>query len=170
MLRAALTGALVAMAVSGGGAEAGTAHYTRSEFKQTVVKRHQDLRVSARDRRVIKRVLYGIPRAKSRRLARRYLYRIQREVRYYKTNLLPWCTWGPESGEYRAPFDPARYTTVNTSSTAAGKYQFLDSTWLGLGGPRYASYHIAAYAPPLVQERMAHHYVSISGLSPWVNC
>lgn len=171
MLRAALTGVLVVAAIGSTGAQARTHGYTRNEFKQVVVKRHQDLRVSAQDRRIIKRVLYGIPRPKSRRLARQYLYRIRREVRYYKTHLLPWCTWGPESGQERAPFDPKRYTEANPNSAAAGKYQFLDSTWRGLGGPSYgARYHIAAHAPPLKQEKMAHKYYSMSGGSPWVNC
>ena len=145
--------------------------YTRSELRKVVYSTHSDLVVSAKDKRLIKRVLFNQKRTVSKRLGRKYLYRVKREVVYYKTHLLPWCTWGPESGAYLPAFHPARYTAMNSSSTAAGKYQFLDSTWLGLGGKIYgSSYHIAAYAPPLVQEKMAHYYVSISGLSPWVNC
>ncbi len=169
---AALSGALLfsGPVVSSGATKIKPKTYTRAEFRKVVNRTHSDLVVSQRDKKTIKRVLFNQKRAVSKKLGRKYLYRVKREVVYYKTNLLPWCTWGPESGAHLPAFHPARYTAMNPDSTAAGKYQFLDSTWLGLGGPAYASYHIAAYAPPLVQERMAHHYVSISGLSPWVNC
>lgn len=97
--------------------------------------------------------------------------REQRAWAYYRSHQLPWCTWGPESGSWRAPFDPARYTETNPTSTAGGKYQFLDGTWHGLGGSSYANLtHDAAYAPPLEQERLAHRLYSLSGGSPWVNC
>lgn len=105
------------------------------------------------------------------RRAHRVQLRERREWAYYRSHLLPWCTWGPESGSWRAPFDPARYTAKNSVSTAGGKYQFLDSTWHGLGGSSYTDVsHDAAYAPPLEQERLAHRLYATSGGSPWVNC
>lgn len=144
--------------------------YNRTEARQTIYKTHSDLTASAKDKRKVQKVTYCQKRTVSKRLVRRYLYSIKREIRSYKTNLLPWCTWGPESGAHRQPFDPDRYTETNPASSAAGKYQFLDSTWLGLGGVKYSDYHIAASAPPIEQEDMAHDYYAMSGGSPWVNC
>lgn len=144
--------------------------YTRAELRKVVVKTHSDLIINRKDKQLVKRILFNQRRDVSKRLGRKYLYRVKREVNYYKTNLMPWCTWGPESGAHLPPFHPARYTAMNPSSTAAGKYQFLDSSWLANGGTNFHTSHLAAFANPLEQEKVAHHYYNIAGGSPWVNC
>jgi muramidase (phage lysozyme) len=75
---------------------------------------------------------------------------------------LPFCTWGPESG--------GSYTARNPVSTAAGKYQILDTTWHGFGGPDYPGSHDAAQAPPWLQEKIARRVLAGQGLNAWVNC
>jgi hypothetical protein len=84
---------------------------------------------------------------------------------HYRANPLPWCTWGPESGAHLAPFAAARYTALNRSSMAGGKYQFLPSTWHALGGYGYAH-----QARPVTQERLARKLYRRAGTSPWVGC
>lgn len=111
------------------------------------------------------------------RVKHRYLVRARtarhhreaREWRYYRAHPMPYCTWGPESGgDYRA---------MNPKSTAGGKYQMLNQTFHYYGGPNYGTRHDAAYAPPLVQERVARrvafygwHGTRPQGLGAWVNC
>lgn len=82
---------------------------------------------------------------------------------YYRSHPMPWCTWGPESG--------GSYTARNPSSTAAGKYQMLDTTFHANGGYDYPNQtHDAALAPPLEQERVARNVLASQGLGAWVNC
>jgi LysM repeat protein len=50
----------------------------------------------------------------------------------------------------------------NPSSTASGKYQFLDSTWRGLGGKGSAK-----DASEAEQDRMARKLYNQSGTTPW---
>lgn len=54
------------------------------------------------------------------------------------------------------------YTAQNRTSTASGKYQFLNSTWGGYGG-----YSRAADAPPEVQDAKARDTYARSGTRPW---
>lgn len=108
-------------------------------------------------------------------LERRHRRALVREMRRYKANPMPACTWEPESswdpatGQSFAgrPFAPGRYRVKNPSSTASGKFQFLTSTWLNIGGGAYASE--ARYALPVYQERMARRLAADS-LDHWVNC
>lgn len=51
---------------------------------------------------------------------------------------------------------------TNPRSTASGKYQFLDSTWRGLGGSGRAK-----DAPESVQDAMAAKLLAQSGTAPW---
>ncbi len=76
-----------------------------------------------------------------------------------------WYFWGPrirgcESGS-GAKGKP-NYTAQNSTSTASGAYQFLDSTWAGFGG-----YAKARLAPPAVQEDKAFRTFSEQGTRPW---
>lgn len=75
---------------------------------------------------------------------------------------MPRCTWWGESG--------GSYRARNPHSTAGGKYQLLDSTFHGLGGPDYPGTHDAAHAPPLIQERIARRLLRSRGTRPWVLC
>lgn len=54
------------------------------------------------------------------------------------------------------------YQAQNKSSTASGKYQYLDSSWGGYGG-----YSHAKDAPPSLQDQKAHQDYSRSGSRPW---
>ena len=61
------------------------------------------------------------------------------------------------------------YTAENSTSTASGAYQFLDSSWRTLSARAgYGGYggH-AAYAPPEVQDAVAVWTVENIGRSPW---
>lgn len=61
------------------------------------------------------------------------------------------------------------YTATNPSSTAAGKYQIIDSTWHGLGGPDYPGTHDAAKAPPALQDQLAAKlWAGGAGAGNWV--
>lgn len=54
------------------------------------------------------------------------------------------------------------YTAQNRSSTASGRYQFLDSSWGGYGG-----YARAKDAPPAVQDAKARETFARRGSQPW---
>lgn len=57
-------------------------------------------------------------------------------------------------------------TAQNPSSTASGKWQFLDSTWAGYGG-----YAKARYAPESVQDAKARElWAGGAGCSHWSAC
>jgi hypothetical protein len=60
------------------------------------------------------------------------------------------------------------YTARNPSSTAGGKYQILDSSWVAYGGASYADSHPAAVAPPAEQDRVAAAIWADVGSSAWV--
>lgn len=60
------------------------------------------------------------------------------------------------------------YTARNPSSTAGGKYQILDSSWLAYGGKPYADGQPAAVAPPAEQDRVASAIWADVGASAWV--
>lgn len=92
------------------------------------------------------------------------------EMKFYKKNPMPWCTWGPESPGH-PQWSPARYRVWNLGGTsperASGKFQIIGSTWRAFGGGLYARY--AAYAAPVYQERVARR-IKRDGLHHWVNC
>lgn len=70
-------------------------------------------------------------------------------------NLPPCCVMMRESG--------GNTTVVNTSSGAAGKWQFMNSTWAN-----YRGYPTAAHAPEWVQdERAAQLWAGGAGASHW---
>lgn len=111
------------------------------------------------------------------RVARRVrLKRERAEWARYHAAPMPFCTWGPESSwdpatgisYHGRPWARGRYRIVNTSSGAGGKFQFLPSTWQGMGGGRYAAR--AEYARPLHQERMARRLLAAYGLGQWARC
>jgi hypothetical protein len=54
------------------------------------------------------------------------------------------------------------YSAVNSSSGAGGAYQFMPSTWRGLGGSG-----LPQDAPPAVQDAMALKAFQEDGWSPW---
>lgn len=51
------------------------------------------------------------------------------------------------------------YAIRNKYATASGAYQFIDSTWHGIGGPDYPGKHDASQAPPELQDELAGKYV-----------
>lgn len=55
------------------------------------------------------------------------------------------------------------YTAQNPSSSASGKYQFLDSTWKAMGG----STARAKDASPAEQDRLAAKLLAQQGTAPW---
>jgi muramidase (phage lysozyme) len=86
---------------------------------------------------------------------------------------MPSCTFVGESsprGDSSAPYGLRRYRARNGSSSAGGKYQILDTTWIANGGRHYADSHPAAVAPPLEQEKVARVVLRRGGLSQWANC
>lgn len=93
-----------------------------------------------------------------------------REMARYRRHPMPRCTWHGESGAHRPEWSPARYRARNPVSSAGGKFQILDSTWLAFGGPRGRSGHPAADAAPVVQERVARRVLAGQGLRAWVLC
>jgi hypothetical protein len=52
------------------------------------------------------------------------------------------------------------YRIRNKYATASGAYQFIDSTWHGIGGPNYPGKHDASQAPPELQDELAGRYVT----------
>lgn len=84
----------------------------------------------------------------------------------YKAHPMPYCTWGPESGEGRPEWSMLRYRQPNVSGgTGGGKFQILTSTWAAVGG------HGEPYdAAPWVQERLARRVLAAQGLGAWVGC
>jgi Transglycosylase-like domain len=52
------------------------------------------------------------------------------------------------------------YQIRNKYATASGAYQFIDSTWHGIGGPDYPGKHDASQAPPELQDELAGRYVT----------
>lgn len=92
------------------------------------------------------------------------------EMKHYKKDPMPWCTWGPESPGH-PEWSRARYLVWNLGGTsierASGKFQIIGPTWRAFGGKRYARY--AAYAKPVYQERVARR-IARDGLHHWVNC
>lgn len=91
---------------------------------------------------------------------------------------MPTCTWGPESSSDPAtgksfvgkPWVIGRYRVRNPSSTAGGKFQILDTTWVGNGGTPYRDTHPAAVASKMEQEKIGRVVLRRGGLSQWVNC
>lgn len=98
--------------------------------------------------------------------------------RRYHAHPMPVCTWEPESSVdpatganyYGRPWARGRYRIRNPYSSAAGKFQILDSTWDNIGGPDYPGSHDAAQASPLLQEKLARVLLAISGPGAWVKC
>lgn len=98
------------------------------------------------------------------------------EWKNIKKNPLPACTYVNESGpiNYRAgmgPYGWKRYKVINKSSSASGKYQIMNYTWFNFGGRRTGvTYHVAASATPLEQERMARKVYRNQGIRAWHGC
>lgn len=57
------------------------------------------------------------------------------------------------------------YYGINTGNGYYGAYQFLASTWRGVGGGRYAAY--PHQAPKFAQDHMAYRLWKRSGWGPW---
>jgi len=97
---------------------------------------------------------------------------LRREMQRYKRNPMPWCTWGPESGEWRGEWSMKRYRQPALNQgpgKGGGKFQIIDSTWYAMGGLRYAKH--AHWAKPVYQERVARKLARTpGGLGHWVNC
>ena len=103
------------------------------------------------------------------RRAQQLRRQLRNEMRDYKRNPMPWCTWGPESGSGRGEWSIARYRQPNVSGgSGGGKFQILLQTWFGYGGRAFASNPINA--KPVHQERVARRVLSGQGLGAWVNC
>jgi hypothetical protein len=89
-----------------------------------------------------------------------------REMRRYRAHPMPWCTWGPESGQGRGEWSVARYRQPNVSGgTGGGKFQLALPTFWAFGG--HGEPH---HARPVVQERIARRVLRGQGLGAWVNC
>lgn len=96
--------------------------------------------------------------------------RIEREMRRYKRNPLPWCTWGPESGKENGQWSMVRYRMPNKAGgDGGGKFQIMLATWRNFGGVRMSGVKNPIYAPPVIQERVA-RLIAADGLHHWVNC
>ena len=109
-------------------------------------------------------------RACKRRTCRSRACRERVEMKRYKRSPMPRCTWYGESGAGNGEWSRVRYRARNSSSTAAGKFQMLDTTFHGYGGPSYPGSHDAAQARPVVQERIARRVLRGQGLGAWVLC
>lgn len=106
--------------------------------------------------------------------SRRRMKRDVREYRRYRT-VTPYE--GPE-GDDRSAIKPAvvmcesggDYHNRNGSTTAAGRYQILDSTFHANGGRDYPGSHDAAQASKLEQHEVAHRIWADPGQGPgaWV--
>jgi len=55
------------------------------------------------------------------------------------------------------------YTAQSPTSTASGKYQFLDTTW-----NNYKGYSKARYAPPKIQDEYFEKHFKENGTRPWL--
>jgi len=67
---------------------------------------------------------------------------------------------GCESGT--GPYTTPNYKAQNTTSTASGAYQYLDTTWNGTEG-----YESAKDAPPRIQDERAIRDYQKGGTTPW---
>lgn len=117
------------------------------------------------------------------RVKKRFIKERERaEWREYKVHPMPWCTWGPESGD-RVGVNPPEWSMRRYRQPAigqgpdagGGKFQIIDRTWHAYGGGAYA--RTAYRARPLHQERVARRIAFAGtvryrpqGLSAWVNC
>lgn len=83
---------------------------------------------------------------------------------------MPRCTWWGESGPGLPEWSMRRYRARNSLSTAAGKFQLLDTSFHAVGGHDYPGTHDAAKAKPRMQERYARRLLRVQGLGAWVGC
>lgn len=136
--------------------------------------------VTRAERRDIRYLVRCHRSARSRRIVRFHLARYKRHHKirvqwaYYKAHPMPYCTFANESGP-PSPRNPEwsgdRYRAKNSTSTAGGKYQIIDSTWFANGGSYQGKVrHPAAYAPPLEQERVGRNVLASQGIDAWVGC
>lgn len=99
-------------------------------------------------------------------------HRIGLRWAHYRAHPMPACTWLYESGEGAGPEWPPspRYRVPNsTGSSASGKFQILDSTWIAYGGT-YRGYRSPAASPPLEQEKVARRVYAGQGIGAWAAC
>lgn len=98
------------------------------------------------------------------------------EWKRYKASPLPACTYVNESGPIifangMGPYGWKRYKVTNRDSSASGKYQIMNYTWFNFGGRHTAeTYHVAASARPIEQERMARKIIAAQGIRAWHGC